>query len=198
MSVVDENDQSHVPSDSEPEFTLDERLKGFEEEWIAFLNKQITNNFGRYYHLWMGMGTANCTFLTKMNKLANKYFRGILTDESLTRLNIYVKHLQYGMTSLYVALNTDEMTLQILLKYVESFTKESFEHIGHWNWILTQGDETKLIPFQERDLVVEDDITPEQNHGFPPWIHIGIGSCDSECEDECEYEETLPTIPPSD
>jgi hypothetical protein len=142
----------------------------------------------------MGMGTANCTFLTKMNKLANKYFRGVLTDESLTRLNIYVKHLQYGMNALYVTLKTDEMTLPVLLKYAESFTKESFEHMDHWNWILTRGDEQKLIPFQERDLVVEEEITSEQNHGVPSWIHIGVGSCDSDCEDEDEYEETLPKV----
>lgn len=198
MSLEEEQDSYHSSvtsqtSSSTPHFSLKERLEGFQEEWLAFLRKQITDNFGRYYHLWMGIGSANRAFLVKMNKLANKYFRGVLTDESLTRLNIYVKHLQYGMTALYIALKENEMSLPIINEYVEAFTKESFEHMGHWNWVLTQGDETNLVPFQERDLVVEEERTAEQNHGFPPWIHVSIGGSDecSECSDcsDCEYEE---------
>lgn len=135
-----------------------ERQDAFEAEWIAFLKTEITANFEGHFHLWFNIA-ANERFIMKMEKLANKHFRGILGKESLTRLQIFVKQLQYGVMALMKA--TRSTNLETILIFVETFSRESFEAMEHWNWVLVQKDMSRLLPYSDEDLVDADRVGGE-------------------------------------
>jgi hypothetical protein len=151
------NDETH-PEEQELvnsyPISFDNRLEAFEKEWVEFVKKQITKNITPYFNLWFGM-KANRIFLIKMEKLAKKHFRGILKEESLTRLQIYVKHLQYGISGLIAATHSSE--LEPILKFVERFTSESFEAMEHWNWPLAHQNMDRLKPYRPEDSIDDDD-----------------------------------------
>jgi hypothetical protein len=156
-----------------------DRKEAFVNEWMAFLKKEITNNFEPWFHLWRGM-VANRLFLNKMEKLANKYFRGVLNGESLTRFFIYVKHLNYSITAFLKATReTKETKLESILKFVESFSEESFEELECWNSILTNSNMNKLKPYRPEDFIEEPEFDKEKNAGYPYWIRF------SECDENC-------------
>ena len=169
---------------------FEERKEAFVNEWMAFLKKEITDNIEPWFHLWRGM-VANQVLMNKMQQLANKYFRGILDGESLTRFFIYVKHLEYGITAFIKA--TEEIKLESMLKFVESFSQESFESLDCWNSILTESNMAKLKPYRAEDFVEEPEFDKEKNGGFPYWI--SFSECDENCsccEDEEEEDSPAP------
>jgi hypothetical protein len=153
-----------------------ERQDAFEKEWIDFLKKEITSNIECNFHLWFTFA-ANESFILKMEKLANKHFRGILNKESLMRLQIYVKQLQYAIMGLQRATKTTN--LEMILTFIETFTQESFEAMDHWNWPLTTQNMSKLMPYRSEDLVAEPELDRSMNEGLPSWIKLS--KCD--CED---------------
>lgn len=160
--------------------SFEERLNAFEKEWVEFLKKEITANIQPWFHLWFRT-VANGKFILKMEKLANKHFRGILGKESLMRLQIFVKQLQYGIIALQSAVKKPE--LETILKFVEVFSNESFEAMEHWNWPLVHQNMARLTPYTEEDLKEEEeDFDPTKNGGFPSWIKFSVGECDCECE----------------
>jgi hypothetical protein len=163
-----------------------ERFEAFKEEWIEFIKKELTNNIEPWFYVWFSLGSANADFINKMRKLVNKHFRGIITDEAFTRLNIFVKHLQYGIMALRMAIK--DCDLETHLKFVESFCKESFDHMSHWNWLLTDQDMSKLEPYREEDMIAEPEFDKEKNGGYPSWIKFSVlkpgEKCDCGCEDD--------------
>lgn len=147
-----------------------ERQNAFEKEWVEFLKREITANIEPYFHLWFGWA-ANTKFISKMEKLANKHFRGILNKESLMRLHIFVKQLQYGIIALQRA--TKKTDLEMILKFVETFTDESFDAMEHWNWPLVHQNMSRLQPYLPEDLVEENlEFDQAKNGGFPSWIQV--------------------------
>jgi hypothetical protein len=152
-------------------FSFEDRRESFTEEWIAFIKKEISENFEPWFYMWLSMSGANSSFLCKMEKLANKHFRGILTRGALTRLQIFVKQLLYGITAFISATKGKE--LEPILLYVETFSKESFEALEHWCWPLTNAIMSKLQAYRPEDSIEEplfDKEAKEANGGFPSWI----------------------------
>jgi len=174
-------DKSHIEDNRiiiDHGISFDERLEAFEKEWIEFLKKEITANIQPYFHLWFSC-VANTKFILKMEKLANKHFCGILSKESLMRLQIFVKQLQYGVHA-FIA-TTKKTELESLLLFVEAFSKESFEAMDHWNWPLTHQNMARLVPYRPEDLVEEEEPESDnsKNGGFPSWIHCSTHDSDS-------------------
>ncbi len=179
--VVSKSDNTH-----EAIFSYNERLDAFEKEWIEFLKKEITANIDTYFYVWLGMGAANMSFILKMEQLANKHFRGILTKDALLRLHIFVKQLKYGITAFLYASKMSKIELEPLLKFVEKFSKESFEAMSHWNWPLVYQDMRKLEPYRDEDFIEEPEFDRANNGGFPSWIHI----CEEDSDDSSNDSNT--------
>jgi hypothetical protein len=183
--IIEDNTSLEVLDLSSPKivFSFEERLEAFKNEWITFVKKEITENIEPWFHLWRGMGAANSSFLRKMEKLANKHFRGILNEDSIMRLQIFVKQLQYGITALISANKKTE--LEPILRYVETLSEESFEAIDQWNWPLVDQDMSRLQPYVPEDYIEEPEFDKTKNDGYPAWIRMSTTRCaceDSDCD----------------
>jgi hypothetical protein len=169
--------------------TFEERLESFQTSYITFLKEQFTANF-KTIHLWRGIGQAQNSCVKKVQQLANKEFRGMLTRESLCHLDIaLVVHLFVAVRAFESA--KKDHTLEELLTFLEAFIKESCEAMPGWNWILTRKDESLLQDYRDYDF--EEDEPATGKFGFPSWIKVCVGDdCDccfdSESEEESESE----------
>jgi hypothetical protein len=167
--------------------SFDEHLERFQKEWLKFVNREITANYEKYFNLWLGMGIANRSFILKMEQLANKHFRGILSDESLTQFQVFVRLLQVAIRSFKASAKTCD--LESILKFVEIFCEESFEEIDVWNSPLLDNDILSLKPYRPEDLVEEPEpeLDTSDNYGFPSWIRISHSS-ENDGEDDCDCD----------
>lgn len=166
--------------------SFDEHLERFQNEWLKFVNREITSNYEKYFNLWLGMGIANRSFILKMEQLANKHFRGILSDESLTQFQVFVRLLQVAIRSFKASSTTCD--LDSILEFVKIFCEESFEEIDVWNSPLFDNDICKLQPYRPEDLIEEPEPEADtsDNYGFPSWIKITQSSkYDCSCENDC-------------
>ncbi len=169
--------------------SFDDHLERFQKEWITFVNREITANYEKYFNLWLGMGIANRSFILKMEQLANKHFRGILSDESLTQFQVFVRLLQIAIRSFKASAKTCD--LESILEFVKIFCEESFEEIDVWNSPLFDNDILKLKPYRPEDLVEESEpeVNTSDNYGFPSWITISHSSkYNCNCEDDCDCD----------
>jgi hypothetical protein len=169
--------------------SIDEHIERFQNEWLKFVNREITANYEKYFNLWLGMGIANRSFILKMEQLANKHFRGILSDESLTQFQVFVRLFQVAIRSFKASAKTCD--LESILEFVKIFCEESFEEIDVWNSALFDNDICKLQPYRPEDLIEEPEpeIDTSDNYGFPSWIKISHSSnYKCSCEDDCDCD----------
>ncbi len=186
---IEAEDGAEIDVTSRPKFTIRKRLVTFTDEWVAFLRKLYGFHLHQpRFHLWSGFGQANRCLLHKMERMANQFFRGVLTEESLSKFDIYVKQLQYVISAWFMI--HQEVDNEQLLNFIDKYTRESFEHIDHWNWELTKGDDWKLVDFTENDLQPDPDffyIEHMNLQAFSPFIQFhfdGGGSDEEDYEDE--------------
>lgn len=187
---IEAQDGDEIDVTARPQFTIRKRLNAFTDEWVAFLRKLYGFHLNQpRFHLWRGFGQANRCLLHKMERMANQFFRGVLTEESLSKFVIYVKQLQYVVSAWFMT--HKEVDNEKLLEFIDNYTRESFEHIDHWNWELTKGNDFKLVEFIEKDLQPDPDffyVDHMNLNAFSPFIqfHFDGGSDGEDEEDDFE------------
>ncbi len=186
---IEAEDGKEIDVTAQPKFTIRTRLIAFTDEWVAFLRKLYGFHLSQpRFHLWRGFGQANRCLLHKMERMANQFFRGVLTEESLSRFDIYVKQLQYVVSAWFMV--HKEIDTPLLLDFIDKYTRESFEHIDHWNWELTKGNDFKLVEFMEHDLQPDPAFFYVEHmnlNAFAPFIQFHFGGSEDEDED---YDDT--------
>lgn len=171
-----------------PVASIESRVQLFSSEWIDYIKNRLSENH-RYIHLWRGM-FATSQLTSRMNRMMNKYFQGVLTVGALNHINISVVHFIYALTALHVAVPGGDATVEVYHKFAEQYFKESFERMECWNWPLTEKNPADLKPV--RDDPVDPPYDPAANNGFPGFITFKVGGgpcscCNSESEDS-DYE----------
>ena len=161
---------------------IEDRIELFRVEWTDYIKNRLAENY-RFIHLWRAM-FATRQLTTRMSRMANKYFQGILTVPALNHINICIVQFIGALSALHVALPADTQSLEVYHKFAEQYFKENFEHMYCWNWPLTEKNPADLKPV--RDDPVDAPYDPEANHGFPSFINIRYNDECSCCSDGSE------------
>jgi hypothetical protein len=170
--------------------TYEEREKLFVDEWSTYIKKQITIHYEHHFHLWMALGGGKQALNKKMEQLANKHFRGMLTHNALCHLSIFVA-LLLDAVGTYSAI-VDNKGAEVAAAFAEKFSRSALRDMESWNWHLTDRDARALQPFRAYDFEVDprEDEPALNEYGLPSWIKVTVGDhcscCDSGDDEESE------------